>query len=287
MSLIPTAPLSPIALLAKAVQLYGQTFVAMLPFVFIIIGFHFIIGVLPHLSVIPASKHINTAFMMGSILLMPIIGGFIIFQHGRLSQPLSIAQSLSASFGQLIPLLLSLVYLAFIPLILIAIGVACFVFLDPEKINFSIRLGILVASGVGTILVLTSKILTPIIVVLDKMDANSAQEQASKLSQGSYVKTLCLACLPMLAAIKLFWIPTALNLTLTSINIPYAYLVFQGVGDAILGVFGPLLSMIILLYVNDLTLRKQGLFATEKETAAKQYQDAALKAKTPTDDNMF
>lgn len=287
MNEMPTTPLSIGSLITQAIALYAKTFIQTLPFVCLIIGVHFLIGVLPHLPFIPSGGQINVLFMMGSILLLPIVGGFLYFQRGILTQTQTLQTSLIASFGQLVALFLSIVYLSFIPLILMTIGVACFLFLDPEKIADTIRLGILLGTAILTLLFLANKILVPLFVVLEKEDANTAQDHVAKLTKGCYVQTLILGLIPMVFLIGLFWVPTVLNILFSDMNIPLSYVVFQGAGDALLGMLGPLMTLIILLHINDLTLRKKGQFQSEQKSADQQYKDAALKSKPPSDENMF
>lgn len=287
MTQMPTSPLSTGALITQAVALYVKTFIQTLPFVCLMIGVHFLIGVLPHLPFIPTEGKINVLFMMGSILLLPIVGGFIFFQRGILTQAQTLQASLIASFGQLVALLLSMVYLSFIPLILMTIGIACFLLLDPERIADTIRLGILLSTVMLTLLFLGNKILAPLFVVLEKEDANTAQEHTARLTKGCYVQTLTLGLIPIVILMGLFWVPTVLNILFSDLNIPLSYVVFQGAGDALLAVLGPLMSLIVLLHINDLTLRKKGQFQSEQKTADQQYKDAALKSKPPSDQSMF
>ncbi|MFO1257897.1 MAG: hypothetical protein U1E78_05760 [Gammaproteobacteria bacterium] len=286
-SLMPTTPLNPGALVTQAVTLYAKTFTRTLPFVSLMIGIHFLIGILPQLPFIPSEGQINVLFMMGSILLLPIVGGFIFFQRGILTVAQTLETSLITSFRQLVALLLSLVYLSFIPLILMTIGVASFLFLDPEKVNDTIRLGILLSTATLTLLFLANKILAPLFVVLEKEDANTAQEHVAKLTKGSYTSTLILGLIPMLILVGLFWVPTVLNIIFSDVNIPFGYVVFQGAGDALLAIIGPLMTLVILLHINDLSLRKKGQFESEQKTMDQQYKDAALKSKPPSDESMF
>lgn len=178
-------------LIKTACRLYRQSLLAVLPLSLLAVVIYYAICFGDQYLPQQWMAYYKQLAMFASLVLLPLLAMMVsIMDHTGKGLSFSYGSIIGFTLQRFLSLLGALLSLLLLPLIILACGIALYLFLGiqktPEIVLFIVRIFILLA----IFATLMTKIFAPILVITHEQDANNAIEYSSKLVKGSYWRTL-------------------------------------------------------------------------------------------------
>lgn len=255
-------------LIKNTCRLYRLSLWRILPFSTLIVAlYHLIIF---GQSYIPAPwlKYYKQSAMFGLIIIFCLMAMIFKTLDAIAKQaPLPLGALIHFTFTRFLSLLGAIISLLLLPAILLALGVAIYLFLGIQQVPALALLG-WQCLVVGTIFAsLVPKILAPILVISDEQEANAAVENSPRLVKHFYWRTLMLTLYSYLLWVFLIQLPSLITYYFPQLAQQISPLILQISADVLLVVIGPWSFACLLMQKYDLQIQKaKALLAQEKKT---------------------
>lgn len=197
-----------INILKLSYELYFHSFKKCLIYISLISSYYILL-VLVSNTHFNSIETINISIIALKILIIPLVGGFYYYQNNVLKKEIDLYQAILYGFNKTIPLVMSIIYISFIPLIICISCVFAKLTLGqsyPIINNYIIGLALILCS-----LILGNKVLTPIIVMVENLDTIDSYKKNNELSKHYYFQYLILGYIPFAIELLPFLYVTSIN----------------------------------------------------------------------------